>query len=374
MELSLSQNISKLRKANHMTQEQLADVLGVTFASVSKWERGVATPELHLIMQMAALFGVSLDVLVGFDVHSNQITAIEERIHDLQRRKKYTDAMMEAEKALLRYPNDFRIVYRSGELYYLAGMETKNNHYLQRSIALLEHAVSLLSQNTDGTISEASLRSEIAHSYLLQGDIETGLEILKKYNVNGMYDPWIALIYTADAPNFDPKSTEPYMMSAFSHMIVSSTYTMMAYANYYMKMGNDTVSRESLIWLIELLQSIKIDPDAVAYMDKVTASCYAECANLSWKLGEVDKAKIYLHYAHQIAKAFDATPTYRMKNIKFCVGDIGKATAYDDLGESVMTAIERQLSNEKENEPLLSLWKQLSKETMEEVPSETGTT
>ena len=38
MKLSLSQNICKLRKANHLTQEQLAEALGVTFAAISKWE------------------------------------------------------------------------------------------------------------------------------------------------------------------------------------------------------------------------------------------------------------------------------------------------------------------------------------------------
>ena len=42
MKLSLSANISKLRKEHAMTQEQLAEALGVTFASVSKWERGVS--------------------------------------------------------------------------------------------------------------------------------------------------------------------------------------------------------------------------------------------------------------------------------------------------------------------------------------------
>ena len=52
MKFSLSENISKLRKEKGMTQEQLAESLGVTFAAVSKWERGVATPELNLIAEI----------------------------------------------------------------------------------------------------------------------------------------------------------------------------------------------------------------------------------------------------------------------------------------------------------------------------------
>lgn len=42
MEFMLAQNICKLRKAKQMTQEQLAEALGVSFAAVSKWERGVS--------------------------------------------------------------------------------------------------------------------------------------------------------------------------------------------------------------------------------------------------------------------------------------------------------------------------------------------
>lgn len=49
MKLSLASNISKLRKECSMTQEQLAEALGVTFAAVSKWERGAAAPKLNLI-------------------------------------------------------------------------------------------------------------------------------------------------------------------------------------------------------------------------------------------------------------------------------------------------------------------------------------
>lgn len=41
MMLKISENINNLRKENNMTQEQLAEALGVSVAAVSKWERGV---------------------------------------------------------------------------------------------------------------------------------------------------------------------------------------------------------------------------------------------------------------------------------------------------------------------------------------------
>jgi len=120
MKICIADNIRNMRKQQNMRQEQLAEALGVSIGAVSKWERGVATPELNLIAEMADLFGVSLDALVGFEVLNGGPVALEKRIHDLQRQKQYEEAVIEAEKALLRYPNDFRIVYRSGELYTVA--------------------------------------------------------------------------------------------------------------------------------------------------------------------------------------------------------------------------------------------------------------
>lgn len=63
-----------------MTQEQLAEALGVTFASVSKWERGVATPELKLIAEMADMFEVSIDALIGYEFRNNNREAVIARL------------------------------------------------------------------------------------------------------------------------------------------------------------------------------------------------------------------------------------------------------------------------------------------------------
>ena len=92
MNLTLPSNISKLRKERSMTQEQLAEALGITFASVSKWERGIATPELNLIAEMADLFGVSLDALVGFEVSNGGADALEKKNTQLATTEKDNEA------------------------------------------------------------------------------------------------------------------------------------------------------------------------------------------------------------------------------------------------------------------------------------------
>ena len=53
-----------LRKANNLTQEQLAEKLEVSRQSVSKWESGQASPELEKIVTLSAIFNVTTDYLL----------------------------------------------------------------------------------------------------------------------------------------------------------------------------------------------------------------------------------------------------------------------------------------------------------------------
>lgn len=57
--------IKDLRKKSNLTQKDLADKLGVTYQAVSKWERGVNMPDIALIKQIALLFNINLEELLG---------------------------------------------------------------------------------------------------------------------------------------------------------------------------------------------------------------------------------------------------------------------------------------------------------------------
>ena len=64
MKLSLSENIRSFRKQRKMTQEKLAEALGVTVGAVYKWESGQTMPDLPKLVALSDLFGTSLDALV----------------------------------------------------------------------------------------------------------------------------------------------------------------------------------------------------------------------------------------------------------------------------------------------------------------------
>ncbi|HFI0507985.1 TPA: helix-turn-helix domain-containing protein [Streptococcus suis] len=60
----LAQQIKKLRTGQNLSQDDLAEKLYVTRQSISKYENSEATPDIDKLIQLAEIFGVSLDYLV----------------------------------------------------------------------------------------------------------------------------------------------------------------------------------------------------------------------------------------------------------------------------------------------------------------------
>lgn len=65
--LNFPDNIVRLRRQKKITQEELADFIGVTKASVSKWETGQSMPDIMILPKLASFFDVSIDALIGYD-------------------------------------------------------------------------------------------------------------------------------------------------------------------------------------------------------------------------------------------------------------------------------------------------------------------
>ena len=67
MEETLGKRIAQHRKRLGLTQEQLAEKLGVTAQAVSKWENDISCPDITTLPRLATLFGISTDTLLGHD-------------------------------------------------------------------------------------------------------------------------------------------------------------------------------------------------------------------------------------------------------------------------------------------------------------------
>lgn len=89
--MKLSEKIVELRKANGMTQEELAEICNVSRQSISKWEADIALPETEKLLLLGEIFRVSMDVLLKDEltlgevkeVHSCGNNALQEKKQDV---------------------------------------------------------------------------------------------------------------------------------------------------------------------------------------------------------------------------------------------------------------------------------------------------
>ncbi len=70
----LAENIVRYRKQKDLTQEGLAEKLGLTFQAVSKWENEQSSPDIMLLPQLANIFDISIDELFGLNKSCNQVS------------------------------------------------------------------------------------------------------------------------------------------------------------------------------------------------------------------------------------------------------------------------------------------------------------
>lgn len=68
MSIKIGDNIKHFRKIKGVTQEQLAEAVGVSFQAVSKWENSIALPDITLVPLIAGYFGVSTDEILGYNL------------------------------------------------------------------------------------------------------------------------------------------------------------------------------------------------------------------------------------------------------------------------------------------------------------------
>lgn len=76
MNMDIGNAIKKLRMDSKVTQEEVAEYLGISFQAVSKWETGTTMPDITLLPEIAAFFGVRIDDLFSVD-HEDELKRIE---------------------------------------------------------------------------------------------------------------------------------------------------------------------------------------------------------------------------------------------------------------------------------------------------------
>ena len=357
MKINISENIRAMRKSCKLTQEQLAEALGVTVGAVSKWESAMSVPDISTIIGLAEFFDTSVDVLLGYESPRGGVEKTTESLLMMRQEKRFTEGMREAEKALKKYPNLFDIVYECAMLYAVGGRERKSVKECRRGIELYEQALELLSQNTNPNIGDIGIRREMANLYIAIGEAEKGIAILRQSNIRGINDAVIG--YALASVSHKPEEALPFLSRGMIDVVFNQMQELsIGLSNAYLDLGQEEEAIYAMEWYAQVLQGLR-RPGESSFLDKLEAICLCRVVSLRMKQGQRDAALQALRRGVMLAKQFDENPRYKMSGIRFFHGS-GTETAYDDFGTSTLEGLYQQLtSNPKTRAQMQALWEEV---------------
>ncbi len=145
-EIRIAHNLTLKRRGRGITQEELAEFMGVSKAAVSKWEKGQSYPDITLLPQLAAFFNISVDELLGY---SPQLTCKDAR--KLCRRlstdftmKSFDKIMGECREIIKKYYACFPLLYQMAVLFIhhsVSATKERQNELIKEAKSLCEHIV-----------------------------------------------------------------------------------------------------------------------------------------------------------------------------------------------------------------------------------------
>jgi len=168
--MNIGNKIKELRKKRGITQEQLAEVIGVSFQAVSKWENNIALPDITLAPALASYFGVSMDELFDFNLEEIKIEALS----IARKSVKYREANQEQgckiiEEGLKKFPNNDILLLN---LLYLI-------NYWKEPDKTIDIALKIIDVTKDNSTKYDALRF-LAYAYKAKGDIDSARSALEQ--------------------------------------------------------------------------------------------------------------------------------------------------------------------------------------------------
>ena len=178
--INIADNIARIRKESHLTQSELADYLGVSKASVSKWETSQSYPDIEILPKIATYFGITIDQLLGYEPQMTKAGIREacERLRKSFAEKPFEEAHDECQSLVHDYYSCYPLLEQIAILYlnHLALAEdSKREALIGEAIGLCEHI------RKNATVSATVREAETIEASLLliMGKPELAIELLE---------------------------------------------------------------------------------------------------------------------------------------------------------------------------------------------------
>lgn len=193
--MSIGIKIKQLRKEKNMTQEELAEMLGITSRAISQWECERTYPDITLLPSLANIFNVSVDYLLGVNINNNidKINSYIDESNKYLQEGKHIERTNLLRNALQEFPNSFELMNLLSDSILNEIVRNKDLNDYSEVINICER---ILSRCNDNNIL-----------------IETKQRLARSYLYNNQYDQMINIVN--QMPSFED-SKEIFMLDKWS--------------------------------------------------------------------------------------------------------------------------------------------------------------
>lgn len=203
-EMKTGEVIRNLRKEKNLTQEQMADMLGVSAPAVNKWENGVSMPDVALLGPLARLLDTDINTILDFraELSKEEVSRLCAEISMKLIQKNYKEAYEQGEELLKNDPGSGYLSLQLGSIYNGAAVmagETDNGEWKQKFAEKGQKLLDYASKSQDRSISDPAiyynvinamnqenfqkaeeLLNQIPDTYIKKDDIYPGLYMRQK--------------------------------------------------------------------------------------------------------------------------------------------------------------------------------------------------
>lgn len=306
--LKLGENLKKFRLQRELTQEQLADVLGVSAQAVSRWENGTTYPDITLLPTIASYFEITLDELMGMENwrSEEQLKELLGQLEENGSKGLIYENILLLRDAVKTYPTNYELQFRL--VNQLAFCEYKDGRGLseEEKISFNREAAEIgnriLSHCTDGAIINQTTQ-QLCYIYSSLGEKEKAIEYAKKLPNIGCTDTVVlGDLYEGEQQKTHLKRAIKWYTSIFWCALINLVD--LGYRNETM---SDAERIEIMKKALAILELVFDDGDYLNYSGTVSIT-HRYIADLAMSEGDYELALSSLEKAAQFAVMSDTLP------------------------------------------------------------------
>ena len=320
MQLALGSTIRQLRHRDGLTQETLAEALGVTAQAVSRWESGGSYPDMEMIPSIANYFGITIDDLFGYcHDRPQKIDTLVKKITDMNRQNNgvdinITECIQLAREALIEFPGNEKLMLCLASVLYNAGYVRYGEHHLKneagydiydtdlhKTYTEWKEAIILYEKvltNCSEPAAHHQATRELIQLYANTGETEKALALAS--TCAGLHDSRELMLAAA----CDGKSRAEYLGQAILELLSSAAEQMIQSLISTPNGSDPQLAMETIHHAIALFDHICTDGEYGLYRSLISR-LYLYLSEFQWRAGEHDLAFASLEHALHHAQIHD---------------------------------------------------------------------